>query len=136
MTGLNRDKVNFETLEVLVVGKGDKERTVYMDPVAAMLLKQYLESRTDDCEALFVNRYGNRITPGGVRGMMKALANVAGVEKVHPHRFRRTMATGLVRRGMPIEEVAAILGHEKLDTTMKYVVLNNEDLKHSYRKFA
>ena len=136
MTGLNRDEVNLEALECVVHGKGNKERTVYMDEVAAMLLADYLEERKDENPALFVSRLGKRIQPGGVREMLNVLAEKAGVEHVHPHKFRRTLATGLTRHGMPIQEVARILGHEKLDTTMKYVMLNNDDVKASYRRFA
>ena len=136
MTGLNRDEVNLEALECVVHGKGNKERTVYMDEVAAMLLADYLAERKDENPALFVSRLGKRIQPGGVREMLNVLAEKAGVEHVHPHKFRRTLATGLTRHGMPIQEVARILGHEKLDTTMKYVMLNNDDVKASYRRFA
>ena len=107
-----------------------------MDEVAGMLLQQYLSERKDDSPALFVNRYGNRLKPGGVREMLKELAKKAGVEHVHPHKFRRTLATNLTRHGMPIQEVANILGHEKLDTTMKYVVLDDQNTKAQYRRFA
>jgi site-specific recombinase XerD len=136
VTELDREAVNLEALECVVHGKGNKERTVYLDEVAGMLLSQYLSERTDDAPALFVNRCGNRLKPGGVREMLKVLADKAGVEHVHPHKFRRTLATDLTRHGMPIQEVAKILGHEKLDTTMKYVVLNKDDIKASYRRFA
>ena len=136
MTGLNRDQVDTERLECVVHGKGNKERTVYMDAVAGMLLDRYLAERKDDNEALFVGKGGVRLLPGGVRIMLKNLAAVAGVEHVHPHKFRRTLATELTRHGMPIQEVANILGHEKLDTTMKYVVLNRDDIKSSYRRYA
>ena len=136
MTGLNRDEVNLEKLECVVHGKGNKERTVFISPVAGMLVREYLQSRTDDCEALFAGKGGKRFQPGGVRAMLNRIAKEAGVEHVHPHKFRRTLATNLTRHGMAIQEVATILGHEKLDTTMKYVVLNNEDIKNAYRRFA
>ena len=136
VTELNRDAVDMEALECIVHGKGNKERTVYLDEVAGMLLAEYMEDRTDDSEALFVNRYGSRIHPGGVREMLNVLAEKAGVDHVHPHKFRRTLATDLTRHGMPIQEVAKILGHEKLDTTMKYVVLNKDDIKASYGRYA
>ena len=136
VTELNRDDINLQTLEVVVTGKGDKQRKVYMDEVSGMLLKAYLESRKDDNEALFAGARGERLMPNGVRSMLKDLAKLAGVEHVHPHKFRRTLATNLNRRGMPIQEVAAILGHEKLDTTMKYIVLDKSQVKNSYRKFA
>lgn len=136
ITGLNRDQVNLELLECVVHGKGNKERTVYLDEVAGMLLTEYLSSRIDDVPALFINKQHDRLNPGGVRAMLNKLAEKAGVEHVHPHKFRRTLATGLARHGMPIQEVAKVLGHEKLDTTMKYVVLNKDDVKASYRRYT
>ena len=136
VTELDRSVVNIESLECVVHGKGNKERTVYLDDVAGMVLAEYLDSRTDDNPALFVNRYKERMQPGGVREMLNKLAEAAGVDHVHPHKFRRTLATNMSRHGMPIQEVAKILGHEKLDTTMKYVVLNKDDVKASYRRFA
>jgi site-specific recombinase XerD len=136
MTGLNRDAVNFESLECVVHGKGNKERTAYMSEVAGMLLQEYLASRKDFNQALFVGQRKERLQPGGVRAMLKVLAKEVGVDHVHPHKFRRTLATDLARHGMPIQEIANILGHEKIDTTMKYVVLNKEDIKTSYRRYA
>lgn len=134
--GLNRDAVNLYQLEAKVLGKGNKERKVYLSPVAGEALRQYLESRDDDCEPLFLNRYNQRLTPSGVRAMLKELAAKTNVEHVHPHKFRRTLATNLIRHGMPIQEVSRILGHDKLDTTMKYVVLNDRDVKNSYERYA
>ena len=136
ITGLNRDQVNLELLECVVHGKGNKERTVYLDDVAGMILSEYLSGRIDDVPALFINKQHDRLNPGGVRAMLNKLAEKAGVEHVHPHKFRRTLATGLARHGMPIQEVAKVLGHEKLDTTMKYVVLNKDDVKASYRRYT
>ena len=136
ITGLNRDQVNLELLECVVHGKGNKERTVYLDEVAGMLLAEYLNGRIDDVPALFINKQHDRLNPGGVRAMLNKLAKKAGVDHVHPHKFRRTLATGLARHGMPIQEVAKVLGHEKLDTTMKYVVLNKDDVKASYRRYT
>ena len=136
MTQLNRDDVDLVNLECTVVGKGNKERTVYLDAVTGMLLREYLNSRTDLMPALFVGKGTERLKPGGVRYMLCNLANKANVEHVHPHKFRRTLATNLIRHGMPIQEVAAILGHDKLDTTMQYVVLDKSDVKNAYRKYA
>ena len=136
MVQLDRDSIDFSSLEVTVLGKGNKERTVYLDPVAGMTIRQYLANRRDDSPALFVGKGTERLKPGGVRLMLNNLAEDAGVEHVHPHKFRRTLATNLIRHGMPIQEVAAILGHDKLDTTMQYVVLDKTDVKNSYRKFA
>lgn len=136
VTELNRDAVDLEKQECIVHGKGNKERVVYLDDVSCMLLQQYLNERIDHEPALFLGHNIRRLQPGGVRCMLKELAERAGVEHVHPHKFRRTLATNMNKRGMPIEEVAKILGHEKLDTTMKYVVLNNDSIKASYRRFA
>lgn len=136
MTSLDRDAVDLERMECTVVGKGNKERRVYIDPVTCMALREYLDERQDDKAPLFLGRGGERLLPNGVRVMLKKLGAAAGVEHVHPHRFRRTRATTLVRHGMPIEEVASILGHEKVDTTMRYVVLDQSQIRRSYEKYA
>lgn len=136
VTGLNRDDIDFARLECKVLGKGNKERVVFLDEVAAAAVLGYLNSRTDDSDALFVGKRGNRLSPHGVRQMLTTLGERANVQHVHPHKFRRTTATNLIRHGMPIQEVAAILGHDKLDTTMQYVVINKEDLQNSYKKYA
>lgn len=133
---LNRDNIDLSAKECKVHGKGNKERIVYINDVTVMLLKRYLDSRTDDCPALFIGKRSDRLTPGGIRFMLKGLEKKAGVENVHPHRFRRTLATNLVNHGMPIQEVAAILGHEKLDTTMKYIYVSQENVRNSYNKYA
>lgn len=136
VTELDRGQVDLQKLEVTVLGKGNKERKVYLTPVAGMVLKDYLDSREDENPALFTGRRKERLQPCGIRAMLNKLAEAAGVENVHPHRFRRTLATNMNRRGMPVEEVAAILGHEKLDTTMKYVALNDDDIKNAYRRYV
>lgn len=136
MTGLNRDDVDLERLECVVHGKGNKERTVYLSEVAGLMIKEYLDTREDDIEALFIGQRRERLQPGGVRMMLNELAARAGVEHVHPHKFRRTLATELTRRGMPIQEVARILGHEKIDTTMRYIAMNKEQVKADYRRYA
>lgn len=136
MTQLDRDDVDLETLECVVRGKGDKERTVFLSPVAGLMIGEYLKSRTDSEPALFINHLKKRIEPNGVRWMLNQLAKVAGVEHVHPHKFRRTRATELCRHGMAIHTVAKFLGHEKVDTTMAYVMVNNEDIKNDLRRYA
>ena len=133
---LNRDQVIIENQKLVVHGKGDKERKVYFDSVTAEALRAYLDERTDDCEALFVNKYRQRFQANGIRAMLKRLAETAGVHHVHPHKFRRTKATDMARHGMPIQDVQAILGHEKIDTTMQYVQQNDTDIESSYRRFA
>ena len=133
---LDRTDIDFTHGECIVYGKGSKERPVFLDDVASMYLKRYLAERADDYPALFVGKGTERITPQGVRKMLSTISEQAGVENVHPHRFRRTLATNLIARGMPIQEVAAILGHDKLDTTMTYVYLNRDDVHNSYKKYA
>ena len=138
MIQLNIDDVNLHSLECTVVGKGNKQRIVYLDSVAGMVLSEYLNKRKDDNEALFVQEkhpYG-RLTAGGVRAMLHELGKRASVNHVHPHKFRRTRATNLIRHGVPIQEVAVLLGHEKIDTTMGYIVNDQDSVKNSVRKFA
>ena len=136
MTQLDRGGVGRVSLECAVLGKGHKERTIYLDPVAGMVLREYLDSRSDTEPALFIGKGSTRLTPHGVRFMLTNLADRANVAHVHPHKFRRTLATSLIRHGMPIQEVAAVLGHDKLDTTMQYVILDRSDVKHDYHKYA
>lgn len=136
MCGLDRDNVDLQSMECKVLGKGNKERTVFLDQVSAATLQAYLDTRDDDYPALFTGKGTDRMKPGGIRKMLAELGESAHVFHVHPHKFRRTTATNLIRHGMPIQEVAAILGHDKLDTTMQYVIMNKSELKNSYRKFA
>lgn len=136
MTQLNRSDVDLNTLECTVFGKGSKERTVYLDAVAGIFLKEYLEQRSDISPALFVGVQSDRLSQDAVRTMLRKLAKTAKVDHVHPHKFRRTLATNLIKHGMPIQEVAEILGHDKLDTTMQYVVLDKTIVKNSYRRYA
>lgn len=134
---LNRDDVDLHDMECIVTGKGGKERTVYLSEVAALHLQRYLDSRTDDCEALFVSRkLKTRLTPHGARYALHRIADVADVKMCHPHRFRRTLATNLIDHGMPIQEVSSLLGHEKIDTTMTYVYIDKKNVKNSFNKFA
>ena len=136
MTSLDREAVDLEHLECVVHGKGNKERTVFLSPVAGMWLTEYLNSRKDEKPALFVSRLRERLRPNGVREMLNVLARESGVEHVHPHKFRRTLATDLARHGMPIQEIAALLGHEKIDTTMTYVVRDKETIRSNVRRYA
>ena len=136
VTGLNRTDVDLVNLECIVLGKGNKQRTVYLDAVTGMIIQTYLSSRKDDNPALFVGKGSARLLPGGVRAMLNRIGQRAGVDHVHPHKFRRTEITELVNRGMPIEQVKTIAGHEKIDTTMHYVNIDQDNVKSSYRKFA
>ena len=133
---INREDLDSKAQTLIVLGKGNKQRRVWCDEVAAMRLRMYLESRTDDNPALFLGKGGKRLKPGGVRCMLKNVGKRAGVDNVHPHRFRRTRATSLIDKGMPIQEVATILGHDKLDTTMRYVFINEANVAADYRKYA
>ena len=133
---LNREEVDMERMECIVLGKGNKERTVYLDQVAVMTLQEYLSERKDDNPALFLNRFGKRLGTGGVQHLLKTIGKRAVVEHVHPHKFRRTLATDLIKHGMPIQEVATILGHDKLDTTMMYVAMDQKSIESSYRKYS
>lgn len=133
---LNRGDICYDSLECNVLGKGNKERTVYMDEVTAMLLKEYMATRTDQFEALFIGKGSKRLTPHGVRDRLTKLGKRAGVDNVHPHRFRRTLATNLTGRGMPVQDVAVILGHENINTTLKYVHINTDNVKAAYRRYA
>ena len=134
--GLDRDDLDFLNKEVTVLGKGNKERTVFLDDVCIMCLTRYLSERKDDNPALFIGKRHERLEPGGVREMLRVLSEKAGVENVHPHRFRRTLATNLIDHGMELQNVSQILGHERLDTTMKYIYTSKGDLKNQYRKYA
>lgn len=134
---LNRDDICWESDDVMVLGKGNKEREVYLNARAHLHLKQYLESRTDDNPALFVGTRAphKRLTKSGIRNILKKIGSAAGVSKVHPHRFRRTSATDLLRMGMPIEQVQELLGHVKIETTRIYCTVTKEQVRASHRRF-
>ena len=134
LVGINIDSVNLDELECVVTGKGNKQRTVYMDNVTAMFLRNYLETRKDNNQALFVNRYNKRFNTNGIREMLLRVEKAAGIQHIHPHKFRRTLATNLHKRGCPIQTIAAILGHESIETSMKYIMLDNNDVKMRYRQ--
>ena len=133
---LNRTDVDLKLMECTVTGKGAKQRKVYLSDVACMMITRYFAERKDDSPALFAGKGTPRMTPGGIRFMLKKLEEESGVENVHPHRFRRTLATNLLNHGMGIEEVALILGHDRLDTTMKYLDLAETNVKNAYHKYA
>lgn len=136
MTGLNWEDVNIQSLECVVHGKGNKERRVFMSERAVLYLSMYREERKDDDPALFIGLQKERLQPGGVRAMMRELQKRTGVDHVHPHKFRRTLATRLERRGVKIERISAILGHEKMDTTMGYITIEADDVRCDYRRLA
>lgn len=136
VTQLDKDDVDLIKHECIVLGKGNKQRTVYFDAVTGMLLKEYIDSRNDDSPALFIGKGSERLTPGGVRFMLNRLGSVSGVEHVHPHKFRRTQITNLVDRGMPLQLVRDLAGHAKLDTTLEYVVTQQSSVKSAYEKYT
>lgn len=134
---LNRDDIDFENRECIVFGKGSKERPVYFDARTKIHLKNYLESRSDDNPALFVSLLSpyNRLEISGVEVRLRKLGRKLGITKVHPHKFRRTLATRAIDKGMPIEQVQRLLGHAKIDTTMQYAMVNQNNVKISHRKY-
>lgn len=136
LTSLNRNDVDFLGKEIIVFGKGQKERATYLNATAYVHLKKYLSERTDSNAALFVSqKYPyDRLSVAGVEKVIKDIGNRMGIEKAHPHRFRRTMATNILKRGMPIEEVKELLGHTKLDTTMIYCTVSKANVKLSHQK--
>ena len=137
LVSLNRKDSDFDGLKLVVYGKGAKERETYLTEASCMHLKEYLDTRTDGNEALFVSLKAphERLTVSGVEEILRRLGRSTGIEKVHPHRFRRTMATNILNKGMPIEEVKEILGHTKLDTTLIYCQISKENVRHHHKKY-
>ena len=133
---MNIEDVDFERMECRVLGKGNKERIVYLSPVAAMHLKEYLGSREDAEDCLFEGWRGKRVTKNGIEALIRRIGTYAGVDNAHPHRFRRTLATNLLDRGMNIQDVAQILGHADLKTTQVYCYISQSNVKAAYRKYA
>ena len=134
---LNIKDIDFENRECVVFGKGSKERPVYFDARTKIHLKNYLASRTDDNPALFVSLLSphNRLEISGVEVRLRKLGRRLGITKVHPHKFRRTLATRAIDKGMPIEQVQQLLGHAKIDTTMHYAMVSQNNVKISHRKY-
>lgn len=134
---LNVADVNLQERECIVTGKGNKQRPVYFDARAKLHLAEYLETRADNNSALFVSldSKARRITVGGMELRLRNLGKKVGVSRVHPHKFRRTLATHAIDKGMPIEQVQKLLGHAKIDTTMHYAMVNQNNVKASHRKY-
>ena len=134
---LNREDIDFENRECIVFGKGHKERPVYFDARTKIHLKNYLDSRTDNHPALFVSllKPYNRLQISGVEIRLRELGRKLGIPKVHPHKFRRTLATRAIDKGMPIEQVQRLLGHTQIDTTMQYAMINQKNVKVSPQKY-
>lgn len=137
LVNLNISDVDFEARECIVFGKGDKERKVYFDAKAKIHLQEYLDKRIDDNPALFVTLDApyDRLKISGVEIRMRRLGRSLHMEKIHPHKFRRTMATRAIDKGMPIEQVQKLLGHSQIDTTMQYAIVNQTNVKTSHQKY-
>lgn len=137
LVNLNISDINFEARECVVFGKGDKERKVYFDAKAKLHLQDYLKTRTDDNQALFVtldSPYA-RLKISGVEIRIRELGRSLNLNRIHPHKFRRTMATRAIDKGMPIEQVQKILGHSQIDTTMQYAIVNQNNVKSSHQRY-
>lgn len=134
---LNIDDISFEERECVVFGKGDKERKVYFDAKAKLHLMEYIKERDDNNPALFVSLDAphTRLNISGVEIRIRQLGRSISVEKIYPHKFRRTMATRAIDKGMPIEQVQKILGHSQIDTTMQYAMVNQSNVKNAHRKY-
>ena len=137
LVGINRNDLNFHERQCVVFGKGNKERLVYFNARAKIHLEAYLRERTDDNPALFVSLCApfERLQISGVERRIKQLGARAGIGGVHPHKFRRTMATMAIDKGMPIEQVQRLLGHVRIDTTLHYAMVNQTNVKLSHRKY-
>lgn len=137
MVLLNRDDINFTERECVVFGKGDKERIVYFDARAKLHLQEYLCSRTDDNPALFVTLRAphERMQIGGIEHRLREMGKKLNIPKVHPHKFRRTLATMAIDKGMPIEQLQRLLGHRRIDTTLQYAMVKQSNVKTAHRKY-
>ena len=137
LVNLDISDINFDERECIVYGKGEKERRVYFDAKAKLHLQDYLSTRTDNNPALFVtlDEPHDRLKISGVEIRLRKLGRKLNMTKIHPHKFRRTMATRAIDKGMPIEQVQRILGHSQIDTTMHYAIVNQNNVKASHRKF-
>lgn len=134
---LNIDDLNLEERECIVYGKGDKERKVYFDARTKLHLQDYIANRKDSNPALFVSLDApyDRLQISGVEIRLRTLGRRLHLNKIHPHKFRRTMATRAIDKGMPIEQVQKLLGHQQIDTTMQYAMVNQSNVKASHRKY-
>lgn len=137
LVGLNIGDVDFYERECMVFGKGEAQRLVYFDARCKVHLLEYLDSRTDENQALFVSfrKPNKRLGINGVEMILKKLGDKANISNVHPHKFRRTLATNAIDKGMPIEQVQKLLGHMQIDTTMQYAMVNQSNVKIAHRKF-
>ncbi len=134
---LNKPDIDFEKRECIVNGKGNKQRKAYFDATTKVHLQKYLQQRTDESEALFVSSLAphKRLEISGIEIMLRKLGKECGINKVHPHKFRRTLATKAIDKGMPIEQVQHLLGHSKIDTTLEYAMVDDSNVKLSHKKY-
>ena len=134
---LNQSDIDFNERECKVLGKGNKERIVYFDARTKIHLQEYLDSRSDDCDALFVSLKAphSRLTIGGVESRVREIGKKLNIEKVHPHKFRRTLATKAIDKGMPIEQLQQLLGHKRIDTTLQYAMVKQSNVKRAHKKY-
>ena len=137
MVLLNRNDIDFNERECIVFGKGSKERVVYFDARTKIHLQNYLDSRTDNNPALFVSLKSphKRLKIGGIEVRLREYGKKLGLQKVHPHKFRRTLATIAIDKGMPIEQLQQLLGHRKIDTTLQYAMVKQSNVKIAHRKY-
>lgn len=137
MVLLNRNDIDFNERECIVFGKGSKERVVYFDARTKIHLQNYLESRKDNNQALFVSLKSpyKRLKIGGIESRLREFGRSLGLQKVHPHKFRRTLATMAIDKGMPIEQLQQLLGHKRIDTTLQYAMVKQSNVKQAHRKY-
>lgn len=137
MVLLNRDDINFNERECVVFGKGDKERVVYFDARTKIHLQSYIKNRGDENPALFVTLKApfERIKIGGVESRLRTMGNILDIKRVYPHKFRRTLATMAIDKGMPIEQLQKLLGHKRIDTTLQYAMVKQSNVKQAHRKY-
>ncbi len=137
LVNLNINDLNFEDRSCIVLGKGNKEREVYFDAKTKLHLKEYIDKRNDSNDALFVSKKEphQRLSISGVELIVRTLGMNSNINKVHPHKFRRTLATMAIDKGMPVEQVQKLLGHVKIETTMHYALVNQSNVKISHRRF-
>ena len=132
---LNRSDINLSEGTAKVIGKGNKERIVYLNTRSKMSMREYFDSRTDTAIAAFATNMGSRLTKGGVSTRLKVIADEANLKNVHAHKFRRTTATVALNKGMPIEQVKDMLGHESISTTTIYAKSSKENIMYSHKKY-
>ena len=137
LVNLNISDIDLEKRECIVLGKGNKQRKVYFDARTKIHLNDYITGRYDECEALFVslNKPHNRLSIRGIEVILQNIGSNLKLTKVHPHKFRRTLATKAIDKGMPIEQVQVLLGHSQIDTTLRYAMVNQNNVKASHHKY-